>query len=255
MLNVKCIRKDVGGYCDPIVQQEVDDPIPCPSPTPTPTPTPVASGGGCSPTQAWKCVSLDGGTPNPVTCECETQESPILIDVKGDGFELTDAEGGVDFDINPDGNPERIAWTAAGSDDAWLFLDRNEDGIVGNGTELFGNFTVQPHSADPNGFVALSLYDWPLNGGNGDGVIDGLDAVFSELRLWQDANHNGVSEPNELSTLLALNVRAISLDYKESRRTDRHGNVFQFRAKIFEVGGGHLGRWAYDVFLSERRRQ
>jgi hypothetical protein len=185
-------------------------------------------------------------------CDCQ-ERSPIVIDVAGNGFDLTDLGNGVRFDITGSLGPEPLSWTRANSDDAFLALDLNANGAIDNGQELLGNFSAQQAPAageERNGFKALEVYDTNL-----DGIISVEDGVYSELRLWQDRNHNGVSEPEELHPLRQLGLKSLELKYERSKKVDRFGNEFRYRAKVRDEKGTQSGRWAWDVFLLSALRQ
>jgi len=194
-----------------------------------------------------------------IDCEKDAQlrhplpwcSSPIIIDTDGKGFHLTSAQNGVLFDIAGNGRLVQMAWTAAGSTNAFLALPHNGEIITGK--DLFGNFTPQPPSDHPNGFIALAEYDKTEKGGNGDGLIDETDAIFPSLRLWIDKNHDGFAEPEEVFTLPELDVFSISLRYRQSRREDIFGNLFRYKARINltdpEENESKAGPLAYDVFF------
>lgn len=168
--------------------------------------------------------------------------TPIIIDVDGSGFHLTSAGDGVEFDFFDDGDPVQIAWTARGSTNAFLVRDLSGTGKITNGKQMFGNLTEQPASDDPNGFLALAQYDK-----NGDGWIDAKDdGIWQKLLLWQDANHNAITDPGELHTLEELGVKRISVVYREDRRVDQYGNLFRYRAAIDDTSKNHR---TYDVIL------
>ena len=172
----------------------------------------------------------DGGgdtQPDP-PCYC----TPVLLDLNGQGFRLTDEAGGVEFDLDGDGVAERLAWTEAGIGDAFLALDRNSNGRIDDGGELFGDFTEQPASATPHGYKALAVFDSADRGGNGDGIISRDDAVFVDLLLWVDSDHDGVSQAGELTRLAESEIEWIDLDIVESRRKDRYGNEFRYKGNV-----------------------
>lgn len=180
-------------------------------------------------------------------------DTPILVDTTGQGFHLSSAHDGVLFDMGGTGTPIRYPWPAAGSGNAFLVLDRNGNGRIDGGTELFGNRSPQPVSPQPNGFSALAEYDKPQNGGTPDGVIDSRDAVFDKLRLWIDSDRDGVSQPAEFFPLSAFGIERILLRYKVEERRDEFGNLFRLKG----VADGHdpqtgapFRRNIYDVVLT-----
>jgi hypothetical protein len=195
------------------------------------------SGGQCW----WECYDAPEKPTRP------DQNCPVVIPLASNRqVRFTDLAGGVLFDIDADGDQDKISWTDPSSTTVFLALDRNGDGAVTDGSELFGNWTEQPPSAEPNGFLALAELDTVSKGGNGDGVISNLDAVFTNLRLWHDSNHDGLSQPEELRSLSQSGLLEIELRYHESQRRDRFGNVLRYQANVALAGGKTT---AVDVFF------
>lgn len=126
---------------------------------------------------------------------------PLLLDLEGDGVHLSGLDDPVLFDLDGDGLVDLATWTARGSDDAFLFLDRDQDRNVDGAGELFGSVNGR-HS-----FEALQKLDWIKNGGNDDGVIDHRDRAWASLRLWIDRDHDGISAADGGMEALAGNQR------------------------------------------------
>jgi len=178
--------------------------------------------------------------------------SPIIIDLDDDGFDLTGIDEPVRFDITGDGPREVMSWTAPAARDAFLVLDRNHNGVIDGGQELFGNATPLLSGAPaPHGFIALAEYDSFAAGGNGDGVLSSLDAIWSSLQMWVDANHDGFSVRNELASMSEAGVAEIETKYTRSGHRDPHGNLFRYKAKalVRDKHGRTHPSTVYDVFF------
>ncbi|PZQ34320.1 MAG: HlyJ hemolysin-like protein [Stenotrophomonas acidaminiphila] len=153
----------------------------------------------------------------PSTDEASTRTSPIVIDLDGDGVETLEL-GAVNFDHDGDGLREQSGWVSP--DDGVLAHDRNGDGRINNGGELFGSHSVlESGELASNGFQALAEYD-----DNGDGVINSQDGSYAQLRVWRDLNGNGVSDVGELQSLSEAGVVSIATSYNVSTQVDAHGH-------------------------------
>ncbi len=185
-------------------------------------------------------------------CPAQNGGSPIVIDLDGEGFRLSGPDDPVYFDLFDNGRPVWTSWTARESGTAFLALDLDGDGQIDNGGELFGDHTrLRDGTFAANGFEALAQYDEPVNGGNGDGVIDARDGIFDRLRLWTDRNHDGRTDPGELQTLEQAGIVAIDLHYHVARRTDRYGNQFRYRGQAVRQRGQDVREVTiYDVFFA-----
>lgn len=146
--------------------------------------------------------------------EAQPPRDPLIIDFGTEGIELKALEHGVNFDLDNNGFAEKTAWI--GTEDAFLALDRNGNGKIDNGGELFGDQVIlKDGSKSVSGFEALKELD-----DNGDGMIDSDDADFDRLLVWTDKNHNGKSETEELTGLNEAGIKSVSLDFSETSIVD-----------------------------------
>lgn len=175
--------------------------------------------------------------------------SPLVLDLDNNGIDLTSEKDGVKFDLLGLGS-QNTAWIKG--DDALLVYDRNGNGTIDDGSELFGESTPVDGFPAADGFDALAALDKPENGGNGNGIVEKGDLLFSELRVWRDANKDGKSQPAELATLDAVGVVGINTQMtSEGQAPDQHGNDLGMRGSfIFKSGKRGL---MVDVLFSTSR--
>lgn len=167
--------------------------------------------------EAIRCSTTEGG--NGTGCG-----SPLILDMNHDGINTTPLEWPVTFDFEGDGRRVETSWTDPTTEEAFLALDLNGNGLVDSGRELFGNSTLLPSGETARqGFGALAVYDDPRFGGDEDGRITPKDRIWPLLWLWTDRDHDGVSDRGELRPLRSSHVRALHLGFLETRAFD--GNV------------------------------
>lgn len=179
--------------------------------------------------------------------------SPLVLDLDGNGIYTTGVDKGVDFDLDGDGISEKCGWLNPWQNDAFLWLDLNHNGQVDSGRELFGNATLMPDgTAAKNGFEALAQYDRREDGGNEDGIISAEDLIWNFLRLWVDRNHDGMVSSGEVFTLEEKQVLAIRLSYRKELQVDGNGNLEALWGKFGQRGPNGRGiviRDVIDIFF------
>lgn len=191
---------------------------------------------------------------NPIPCDPNSElpcdsgcDTPVVLDLGSVGFRFTSLAGGVEFDLDGDGALERVSWTDPSEGDGLLALDRNGNGLIDDGTELFGNHTAQPDGDDLNGYAALAVLDRPEAGGNADGVLSVGDEVWGSLLVWVDANLDGFSQADELTPVSDTSIAQLELEYRHSNRRDRYGNVMRYLSTYTRTDGPR--RQTTDVFF------
>lgn len=169
--------------------------------------------------------------------------SPLVLDLDADGVETIAIENGVYFDHDGNGFAQQTGWV--GRDDGLLVMDRNGNGLIDSGRELFGNQTVFSidGSLENNGFSALGRLD-----SNRNGMIDGLDSSFSSLQVWIDVDGNGKTSAGELHGLAELGIESISLAYA-SGEMDAQGNMHS-QIGSYNRADGSVGK-IHDVWFKE----
>ncbi len=159
---------------------------------------------------------------------------PILLDLSGDGIQLTEAGKGANFDINADGIMDSTAWVKGNT--AMLVYDKNGNNKIDNGSELFGD-----QNGAKDGFKELAKYD-----SNNDGKIDSKDSIYKNLKLYRDLNGDGKMSANEFNTLQEMGIKALNLECDEAD-DDVNGNSIVLRGS-FEREDGTKGEMADAIF-------
>ncbi|WP_370580336.1 hypothetical protein ABX022_16580 [Snodgrassella alvi] len=163
--------------------------------------------------------------------DAENIRSPIIIDMNGDGVKTTAQGKHTYFDHDGNGFAENTGWVD--SNDALLVLDRNQNGLIDDGKELFGSNTLLSSGKKAqNGFEALAEFDE-----NRDGVIDTADSVWSRLQLWQDKNQNGFVDEGELLSLSNTQITAIGLKYLKDDKKDENGHEHRETSQVTWADG------------------
>ncbi|AEE13726.1 hypothetical protein Thena_0074 [Thermodesulfobium narugense DSM 14796] len=148
---------------------------------------------------------------------------PLVIDLSGKGIRLTDVNSSkAMFDLTGSGFANKVGWIT--NDEGFLVLDKNNNGKVDDISEMFGNSST-------SGFQSLSAYD-----ANKDGKIDSSDPIFKDLKVWQDTNNDGITEPGELKSLSELGIKSISLNAQRTNITQNGNQITQIASVEKEDG-------------------
>ena len=182
-------------------------------------------------TLIYQFINIDGSPIREGFTTAANTRSPLILDLDGDGVETIGTNSNVYFDHDDNGFAENSGWV--GKDDGLLVRDLNNNGQIDDGTELFGNNSVLSSGEKAaNGFEALKDLD-----SNNDGIFNSSDTAWNQVKVWKDANSNGLVDEGELLTLEQANVSGINLDYENSTTTDENGNQHNQTGTFIKTDG------------------
>ena len=182
-------------------------------------------------TLIYQFINIDGSPIREGFTTASNTRSPLILDLDGDGVETIGTNSNVYFDHDDNGFAENSGWV--GKDDGLLVRDLNNNGQIDDGTELFGNNSVLSSGEKAaNGFEALKDLD-----SNNDGIFNSSDTAWNQVKVWKDANSNGLVDEGELLTLEQANVSGINLDYENSTTTDENGNQHNQTGTFIKTDG------------------
>ena len=253
-----CVTEVDGGELEETTQEAQDAVTPCATPERS-----------CNPgEQSWAQMGVQYCTENDqgeeewteccgfgtAQCECTPPwagddwqcNTPLVLAFNKEAVRYTSEMSG-SFDLTGAGQSVAMDWPTAAT--PWLALDRDGNGSIDNGGELFGSATkLNSYQSAPNGFYALGLLD-----DNRDGVIDARDEAFAKLLVWRDADANRSSSTAELSPA-ATEIAAISLSYSVDSRCDERGNCQVERAamRFLDSSGREREGHVVDVHLAKQ---
>ncbi|MBI4665983.1 MAG: hypothetical protein HY751_06195 [Nitrospinae bacterium] len=185
-------------------------------------------------------VTVEGRTETLVEVSVSVQQEqqqtdPLALDLNGDGFETTGAQNGLSFDINGDGVADKTSFVKG--DDAFIAYDKNGNGVIDSGKELFGD-----QNGAANGYEELARYDQ-----NHDGWIDSADAIYKDLVLIK--NRGGQTfNASSAETLGQAGVAAIKVGYGSSSAFTTGGDAIA-QTGAFVRADGSTGQTA-DILLN-----
>jgi len=166
------------------------------------------------------------GSGSPDMKPGENASCPLIIDMDGNGIKTISINKNVFFDLDNNLFAESTGWVDKG--DAFLVWDRDNNGVIDSGNELFGNHTrLSSGKKAENGFAALAELD-----SNQDNIFDEKDEAWFKLQLWFDRNQNGISEAGELVKLSESGIKSINLSYNNTDHIDESGNHHRQRSSV-----------------------
>ncbi len=159
------------------------------------------------------------------------RRDPLTLDLDGDGLETVGTNAGILFDPTGGGVKTGTGWVKP--DDGFLVLDKNGNGTIDNGRELFGDSTLKS-----NGQLALDGFDALRDlDSNTDGKVDVSDAQFNNLKVWRDLNQDGTTQNGELFTLNQLGIASINVGSTVHSQTLADGNQIADLGTFTRVDG------------------